>query len=160
MDSFEKRIFLFIVFITLYWLWQNVWQLALFFKMSQITDYTSLLSFQATLENYKPSLFVRIILYFISNQNLNFISFVSCIKLIDIFGILGIILMGKEYKNILFMHGLKYIWSLFWIIKGLNSSSLNVVIYSLKWLSMGCFLCVCLSGIFLLYKLVSCIIQS
>lgn len=29
-DSFEKRIFIFIIFITMYWLWRNIWQLLLF----------------------------------------------------------------------------------------------------------------------------------
>ena len=32
-DSFEKRIFIFIIFITMYWLWQNIWQLLLFYKV-------------------------------------------------------------------------------------------------------------------------------
>lgn len=159
-DSFEKRIFLFIIFITIYWLWQNIWQLALFFKMFQIADYTSLLGFQSTLRQYENSVFVRLILYFISNQNRNLFSFVSCIKLIDIFGIFGMILMVKEYKNVLFIHGIKYVWSIFWIIKGLNSSSLNIVIYSLKWLSLGCLLCVFAICILLLYKVVSYIIKT
>ena len=37
-DSFEKRIFIFIIFITMYWLWQNIWQLLLFYKVYFITD--------------------------------------------------------------------------------------------------------------------------
>ena len=159
-DSFEKRIFLFIVFITVYWLWQNVWQLALFFKMFQITDYTSLLGFQSTLRQYENSVFIRVVFYFISNQNRNFLSFLHCIKLIDIFGIFGMILMVKEYKNILFIQGIKYVWSLFWIMQGLHSSSLNIVIYSLKWLSSGCLLCVFATGVLLLYNIVSYIIKT
>ena len=32
-DSFEKRIFIFVIFITMYWLWQNIWQLLLFYLL-------------------------------------------------------------------------------------------------------------------------------
>ncbi|WP_270498495.1 hypothetical protein [Holdemanella porci] len=38
-DSFEKRIFIFVIFITMYWLWQNIWQLLLFYKVYFIADY-------------------------------------------------------------------------------------------------------------------------
>ena len=35
-DSFEKRIFIFIIFITMYWLWQNIWQLLLFYVSTHL----------------------------------------------------------------------------------------------------------------------------
>lgn len=59
-DSFEKRIFIFIIFITMYWLWQNIWQLLLFYKVYFITDYESLFNLQAHLSNYESSVLIRI----------------------------------------------------------------------------------------------------
>ena len=70
-DSFEKRIFIFIIFITMYWLWQNIWQLLLFYKVYVITDYESLFNLQAHLSNYESSVLIRIIYYVISNPSLN-----------------------------------------------------------------------------------------
>ena len=67
-DSFEKRIFLFIFFLCLYWLWQNVWQLILFGKLFFVTDYESLFHIQSTLSMYQSSVFIRILYYVISNQ--------------------------------------------------------------------------------------------
>ena len=58
-DSFEKRIFIFIIFITMYWLWQNIWQLILFSKLFFITDYESLFNLQAHLSNYESSVLIR-----------------------------------------------------------------------------------------------------
>lgn len=60
-DSFEKRIFIFIIFLTMYWLWQNIWQLLLFYKVYVITDYESLFNLQAHLSNYESSVLIRII---------------------------------------------------------------------------------------------------
>ena len=85
-DSFEKRIFLFIfIFLCLYWLWQNVWQLILFGKLFFVTDYESLFHIQSTLGMYQSSVFIRILYYVISNPTLNVFKLISCIKIIYIF---------------------------------------------------------------------------
>ena len=84
-DSFEKRIFLFIFFLCLYWLWQNVWQLILFGKLFFVTDYESLFHIQSTLGMYQSSVFIRILYYVISNPTLNVFKLISCIKIIYIF---------------------------------------------------------------------------
>ena len=97
-DSFEKRIFIFIIFITMYWLWQNIWQLLLFYKVYFITDYESLFNLQAHLSNYESSVLIRIIYYVISNPSLNMAGLVSCIKLIDIMGIVGLFI--SYYTNV------------------------------------------------------------
>ena len=97
-DSFEKRIFIFIIFITMYWLWQNIWQLLLFYKVYVITDYESLFNLQAHLFNYESSVLIRIIYYVISNPSLNMAGLVSCIKLIDIMGIVGLLILAQKYR--------------------------------------------------------------
>ena len=110
-DSFEKRIFIFIIFITMYWLWQNIWQLLLFYKVYVITDYESLFNLQAHLSN--------------------------CIKLIDIMGIVGLFILAQKYRIIMILNVFKYIWCTIWIVKGMNSASVYLVINCLKWLSIG-----------------------
>ena len=132
-DSFEKRIFIFIVFITIYWLWQNIWQLKLFF----ITDYESLFNLQAHLSNYESSVLIRIIYYVISNPSLNIAGVVSCIKLIDIMGIVGLLILAQKYRIIIILNGFKYVWCSIWLVKGMNSASVYLVINCLKWLSIG-----------------------
>mgnify|MGYP006920044604 FL=1 len=104
-DSFEKRIFIFIVFITIYWLWQNIWQLILFSKLFFITDYESLFNLQAHLSNYESSVLIRIIYYVISNPSLNIAGVVSCIKLIDIMGIVGLLILAQKYRIIIILNG-------------------------------------------------------
>ena len=136
-DSFEKRIFIFIIFITMYWLWQNIWQLILFFKLFFITDYESLFDLQAHLSNYESSVLIRILYYVISNPSLNILGVVSCIKLIDIMGIVGLLIMAQKYRIIMILNGFKYIWCSIWIVKGMNSASVYLVINCLKWLSIG-----------------------
>ena len=103
-DSFEKRIFIFIIFITMYWLWQNIWQLLLFYKVYFITDYESLFNLQAHLSNYESSVLIRIIYYVISNPSLNMAGLVSCIKLIDIMGIVGLLILAQKYRIIMITH--------------------------------------------------------
>lgn len=102
-DSFEKRIFIFIVFITIYWLWQNIWQLILFSKLFFITDYESLFNLQAHLSNYESSVLIRIIYHVISNPSLNIAGVVSCIKLIDIMGIVGLLILAQKYRIIIIL---------------------------------------------------------
>ena len=136
-DSFEKRIFIFIIFITIYWLWQNIWQLILFSKLFFITDYESLFNLQAHLSNYESSVLIRILYYVISNPSLNILGVVSCIKLIDIMGIVGLLIMAQKYRIIMILNGFKYIWCSIWIVKGMNSASVYLVINCLKWLSIG-----------------------
>ena len=136
-DSFEKRIFIFIIFITMYWLWQNIWQLILFSKLFFITDYESLFNLQAHLSNYESSVLIRILYYVISNPSLNILGVVSCIKLIDIMGIVGLLIMAQKYRIIMILNGFKYIWCSIWIVKGMNSASVYLVINCLKWLSIG-----------------------
>ncbi len=117
-DSFEKRIFIFIIFITMYWLWQNIWQLLLFYKVYFITDYESLFNLQAHLSNYESSVLIRIIYYVISNPSLNMAGLVSCIKLIDIMGIVGLLILAQKYRIIMILNVFKYIWCTLWIEKG------------------------------------------
>ena len=150
-DSFEKRIFIFIIFITIYWLWQNIWQLILFSKLFFITDYESLLNLQAHLSNYESSVLIRILYYVISNPSLNIAGVVSCIKLIDIMGIVGLLILAQKYRIIMILNGFKYIWCTIWIVKGMNSASVYLVINCLKWLSIGGFILV---GIVMLLWLV------
>ena len=136
-DSFEKRIFLFIFFLCLYWLWQNVWQLILFGKLFFVTDYESLFHIQSTLSMYQSSVFIRILYYVISNPSLNMAGLVSCIKLIDIMGIVGLFILAQKYRIIMILNVFKYIWCTIWIVKGMNSASVYLVINCLKWLSIG-----------------------
>lgn len=152
-DSFEKRIFLFIFFLCLYWLWQNVWQLILFGKLFFVTDYESLFYIQSTLSMYQSSVFIRILYYVISNPTLNVFKLISCIKLIDILAILGVILLIKKFRIVVIFNGIKYVWGLFWVVKALNSKSVYLVIYCLKWLSLGLFISMLIVSIVLLYTL-------
>lgn len=116
-DSFEKRIFIFIIFITMYWLWQNIWQLLLFYKVYVITDYESLFNLQAHLSNYESSVLIRIIYYVISNPSLNMAGLVSCIKLIDIMGIVGLLILAQKYRIIMILNVFKYVWCTIWIVR-------------------------------------------
>ena len=152
-DSFEKRIFLFIFFLCLYWLWQNVWQLILFGKLYFVYDYESLFSIQAKLNAYQSSVFIRIIYYVISNPTLSFEGLFRCIKLIDILGVVGIVLLIKKFRIVVVFNGIKYVWGLFWIVKALHSKSVYLVISCLKWLSLGTFICLMMTSIVLLYTL-------
>ena len=99
--------FIFIIFITMYWLWQNIWQLLLFYKVHVITDYESLFNLQAHLSNYESSVLIRIIYYVISNPSLNMAGLVSCIKLIDIMGIVGLLILAQKYRIIMILNVFK-----------------------------------------------------
>ena len=136
-DSFEKRIFIFVIFITMYWLWQNIWQLLLFYKVYFIADYESLFNLQAHLSNYESSVLIRIIYYVISNPSLNMAGLVSCIKLIDIMGIVGLLILAQKYQIIIILNVVKDIWCTIWSVKGMNAASVYLVIKCLKWLSIG-----------------------
>mgnify|MGYP004508708677 FL=1 len=159
LDSFEKRIFLFILFITFYWLWQNIWQLLLFFKLIFITDYESLFNLQAKLSAYESSVFIRIIYCVISNPSLTIHSILSCITAIDILGLFGFMCLIKRYKKIAFLMLFKYVWCLFWLMKGLNSMSVYLVINCLKWLSLGAFLSVAIVLLLWLHHIVGDILE-
>ena len=159
MDSFEKRIFLFIFFLCLYWLWQNLWQLILFGKLFFVYDYESLFNIQAKLSSYESSVFIRIIYYVISNPTLNLLSLIRCIKLIDILAIAGIVLLIKKCRIVVVFNGIKYVWGLFWIIKALHSKSVYLVINCLKWLSLGAFLSVGMMLFFWLYQMIGDILE-
>lgn len=159
-DSFEKRIFLFIFFITLYWLWQNIWQLLLFFKLYFITDYSSLFHLQAKLQAYESSVFIRILYCVISNPKLDFLRVVSCIKLIDIFGLFGFVCMFKKCHKIALLNVIKYIWCIFWIVNGMHAKSVYLLIYDLKWLSLGGFVLVLLCILMWLYLCISLIFKK
>ncbi len=159
MDSFEKRIFLFIFFLCLYWLWQNLWQLILFGKLFFVYDYESLFNIQAKLSSYESSVFIRIIYYVISNPTLNLLSLIRCIKLIDILAIAGIVLLIKKCRIVVVFNGIKYVWGLFWIIKALHSKCVYLVINCLKWLSLGLFICVLISACIWLYTLAEIIVD-
>ena len=84
----------------------------------------------------------RILYYVISNPSLNILGVVSCIKLIDIMGIVGLLIMAQKYRIIMILNGFKYIWCSIWIVKGMNSVSVYLVINCLKWLSIGGFVLV------------------
>lgn len=159
LDSFEKRIFLFILFITFYWLWQNIWQLLLFFKLIFITDYESLFNLQAKLSAFESSVFIRIIYCMISNPSLTIQMILNCITMIDILGFFGLMCFIKRYKKIVFLMLFKYVWCLFWVMKGLNSMSVYLVINCLKWLSLGLFICVLISACIWLYTLAELIVD-
>lgn len=159
LDSFEKRIFLFILFITFYWLWQNIWQLLLFFKLIFITDYESLFNLQAKLSAFESSVFIRIIYCMISNPSLTIQMILNCITTIDILGFFGLMCFIKRYKKIVFLMLFKYVWCLFWVMKGLNSMSVYLVINCLKWLSLGLFICVLISACIWLYTLAELIVD-
>ena len=134
-------------------MWQNIWQLLLFYKVYFITDYESLFNLQAHLSNYESSVLIRIIYYVISNPTLNVFKLISCIKLIDILAILGVILLIKKFRIVVIFNGIKYVWGLFWFVKALNSKSVYLVISCLKWLSLGLFISMLIVSIVLLYTL-------
>ena len=62
---------------------------------------------------------------------------VSCIKLIDIMGIVGLLILAQKYQIIIILNVFKYIWCTIWIVKGMNAASVYLVINCLKWLSIG-----------------------
>ena len=111
----------------MYWLWQNIWQLLLFYKVYVITDYESLFNLQAHLSNYESSVLIRIIYYVISNPSLNMAGLVSCIKLIVIMGIVGLLILAQKYRIIMILNVFKYVWCTIWIVKGMNSASVYLV---------------------------------
>ncbi|MEE0467165.1 MAG: hypothetical protein UC926_09785 [Holdemanella sp.] len=73
----------------------------------------------------------------ISNPSLNIAGVVSCIKLIDIMGIVGLLILAQKYRIIIILNGFKYGWCSIWLVKGMNSASVYLVINCLKWLSIG-----------------------
>ena len=87
---------------------------------------------QAHLSNYESSVLIRIIYYVISNPSLNIAGLVSCIKLIDIMGIVGLLILAQKYRIIMILNVFKYIWCTLWIVKGMNSASVYLVINCLK----------------------------
>lgn len=102
---------------------------------------------------YQSSVFIHILYYVISNPTLNVLKLISCIKLIDILAIAGVILLIKKFRIVVIFNGIKYVWGLFWVVKALNSKSVYLVIYCLKWLSLGLFISMLIVSIVLLYTL-------
>ena len=141
------------LFVWVYWLWQNVWQRSLVGELLFLSGFESLFYIQSTLSMYQSSVFIRILYYVISNPTLNVFKLISCIKLIDILAILGVILLIKKFRIVVIFNGIKYVWGLFWVVKALNSKSVYLVIYCLKWLSLGLFISMLIVSIVLLYTL-------
>ena len=52
-------------------------------------------------------------------------------------GIVGLLILGQKYRIIMILNVFKYIWCTLWIVKGMNSASVYLVINCLKWLSIG-----------------------
>lgn len=108
---------------------------------------------------YQSSVFVRILYYVISNPTLSFVGLVSCIKLIDILGVAGIVLLIKKFRFVVVFNGIKYVWGLFWIVKALHSKSVYLVISCLKWLSLGLFISMLIVSMALVYTLSKMIVD-
>ena len=129
-------------------------------KDYSITDYESLFNLQAHLSNYESSVLIRIIYYVISNPSLNMAGLVSCIKLIDIMGIVGLLILAQKYRIIMILNVFKYVWCTIWIVKGMNSASVYLVINCLKWLSIGGLILVGIVILQWLFGLVRIILES
>lgn len=150
-DSFEKRVFLFIFILFLYWMWQILWIGVCFYDLFQVDDYASLFAFYPNLGKYECSLIIRVIYYVISHPVINVLDFLGCFHFVDIFGIVGLLVFAGKYKVEISI-GLVWIVTVFVLIwLGLGSSSLNMVIYWLHCLSIsGLIVC----GILLIFGLI------
>ncbi len=116
-----------------YWLWQAIWQILLFFNLYQLSDYSSLFALYSNLDTYSSSVLVRMIYKIISGS----FNFFNCINFIDIFCIFGYILLIKKWKISTITLGLKWLWLGICLFIGLQSNSLNMVIFLLKMLGVG-----------------------
>ena len=115
---------------------------------------------QAHLFNYESSVLIRIIYYVISNPSISILGLVSCIKLIDIMGILGLLILVRKYRIIIILNGFKYVWCSIWLVKGMNSVSVYLVINCLKWLSIGGLILVGIVILLWLFGLIRIILEQ
>ncbi len=151
LDSFEKRVFLFMCFVGLYWLWQAIWQILLFFNLFNLSNYASLFTLYSNLDSYSSSVLIRVIYKIIAGSS----HFLSCINFIDIFGFVGYILLIKKWKISTILLSIKWIWLGICLFIGLQSNSLNMAILLLKILGIGSVLFEIGFMVTILYSLVS-----
>lgn len=151
LDSFDKRVFLFMCLVGFYWLWQAIWQIILFFNLYQLSDYSSLFALHSNLDSYSSSVLVRMIYKIISGS----FYVLNCINFIDIFCVIGYILLIKKWKISTIILGLKWIWLGICLFIGLQSNSLNIVIFLLKMLGAGSIVFEIGFMIIMLYSLVN-----
>lgn len=136
-----------------YWLWQAIWQIFLFYRLFALSNYDSLFSVYSNLDSYSSSVLVRII-YVVISKSYNIL---SCINFMDIFGLVGYILLVKKWKISTILIGLKWVWLSIFLCVGLQSNSLNMAILILKILGMGAILFEIAFVVTILYSLVNSI---
>ncbi len=134
-----------------YWLWQAIWQILLFYRVFALSNYASLFSVYSNLDSYSSSTLVRIIYKIISGS----FNILYCINFIDIFGFIGYILLIKKWKISITLIGLKWMWLGVCLFVGLQSNSLNMVIFVLKVLGTGAILFELAFVVAILYSLVN-----
>lgn len=143
----NRRKFLCLVLIV-FWIWQNIWQIMVFFQLSKLTNYESLLDFSNTMNLYTSSILLRCIFNFISHKGFTFKVFLN-ISLWEYIGLFLSVIYLISYKSkntsicvksYIFM----LILSILTVIIGFSQGSLSNVILILKGYGIICLIVECL----------------
>lgn len=139
----------------LYWLWQNIWQVLLFFQLFKINSYDMLLNFTTNMELYTNSVLVRVLYVCLTHKGWSFAVFTK-LSFLDYFcGIVAVLFfvfdnLSRYSKWIFGLFAGIVFWTLFFFILAYLQASLMGVIFMLRILGVGSLLLECVLIVLLL----------
>ena len=162
-NSFQKRRRNLIILVSLFWIWQYLWQILFFLELFQVKSYDSLFSFMNIMSGYTSSYLIQFSYEMISKGTISFInigeSFVDLISLSFLLCMILTILFclqANKRKVILFTF-FNFMWIFGLVIflgAGFHSASINELVTILHDLSITGLLGSAISLGYLLFKFV------
>ena len=147
----DKRRFILVSLLSLYWLWQLIWQIAFFGSLFQVQDYESLFQFMGAMQGFQSSLLVRFAYSLISNPLVQLSSLWNAVwsaltpwDAIVVLGSLILLPTISKGKQRIFIGGTVFLFGIIVgaLAIGMKSSSVQALISLLRILSVIC-LAVC-----------------
>lgn len=162
-NSFQKRRRNLIILVSLFWIWQYLWQILFFLRLFQVRNYDSLFLFMNIMSDYTSSYLIQFSYEMISKGTISFInigeSFVDLISLSFLLCMILTILFclqANKRKVILFTF-FNFMWIFGLVIflgAGFHSASINELVTILHNLSIIGLLGSAISLGYLLFKFV------
>ncbi len=142
-DSKEKRRIILALTVSIYWLWQNIWQCIFYAQLLQLKDYQSLFSFFENMEQFNQALLVNVLYELIMRSTMPMeaitTSILSQFKFLDILliGCTLLLWISNRKQRIGYLFLILIGVNLIFILLGLHATSLVEVMKYLNGLALG-----------------------
>ena len=162
-NTYHKRKRNLTILVSLFWIWQYLWQILFFLKLNQVKDYHSLFSFMRIMDGYSASYLIQLTYHMIAKGTLSFINMAESLTSLFSFSyffwaLLTLLFCLQTNKRRLMLFGLFNLAWLFMILvlvgTGFNSSSIEDLVSVLHYLSIMGLMGSSFSLGYLLFKLV------